>query len=133
MLESEDGFDKMDTGEDDKVNDDAATEPDKQSTPEPLEDDTATDGEDGHGTESIPPALKTTKPQTAKQVGTTRNASKPSTAEPPSPVPPRRELPFTRRSKGYKPAPTEKQLAQSDPNIGGYKKEADNETDDDEL
>ncbi|KAK2811309.1 hypothetical protein FQN50_002185 [Emmonsiellopsis sp. PD_5] len=112
--ESEDGFDTMaidkpgnepatnkgeQEGEDDE---DISTESERQETPEPLEDETATEDEAEAGTK-VPAAKSTPPPATNTRQRTTRASSKQPTASPP----PRRELPFAKKWGGSKPAPVE--------------------------
>lgn len=115
---------------------DAATESDHQSTPEPLEDETASEDEE----EAAPPDKQThehentlSSPPTESRITgpkrTTRGSSKTPVSAPPRKTespPPRRELPFTRRKGAIKSSSTPG-LSEKQGN------ERINDTDDDEL
>ncbi|OJD24918.1 hypothetical protein ACJ73_03720 [Blastomyces percursus] len=124
--ESEDGFDTMDVDkagnqgktnrgnekEDEGENEDLLTESEGQETPDPLEDETATEDE----AEADEPTKAPSPPPTANRgKRATRSSSKHPTSSTTmtmksttSSPPPRRELPFTRRRRGpVKPTPAE--------------------------
>ncbi|PGH00609.1 hypothetical protein GX51_05708 [Blastomyces parvus] len=118
--ESEDGFDTMDidkVGKQGNVNrdnekegegdEDLLTESEGQETPDPLEDETATEDEAEEPTKapSPPPAAnggkRATRASSKQPTSSTTATRKPAT----SGAPPRRELPFTRKKGPVKPTP----------------------------
>lgn len=117
--ESEDGFDTMDVdkignkgnasreNEDEGEGDeDIPTESERQETPDPLEDETATEDEAGEATKapSPPPTANNGKRATrASSKQPTSSTTKKTTSSPP----PRRELPFARTRGPVKPTPAE--------------------------
>ncbi|OAX79701.1 hypothetical protein ACJ72_05977 [Emergomyces africanus] len=118
--ESEDGFDTMDV---DKVgnkgnasrenedqgegDEDIPTESERQETPDPLEDETATEDEADEPAEAPhpPPTARdgNRKQRTLSKQPTASTSTKKTTSSPP----PRRELPFTRRRGPVNPPPAD--------------------------
>ncbi|KAL1958337.1 hypothetical protein VTO42DRAFT_4654 [Malbranchea cinnamomea] len=116
--QSEDSFDTMevDTKAEDEVDNEAtASEPERESTPQPLEDETASEDEEEIAAPSSPPPSKksdsTSKQEeneapsqsASQRVPPTRSPRAPA-ARPTSSPPPRRELPFARRKANPPPA-----------------------------
>ncbi|EEQ91951.1 hypothetical protein RJZ56_006201 [Blastomyces dermatitidis] len=119
--ESEGGFDTMDVDkarkqgkanrdtekEDEGENEDLLTESDGQETPDPLEDETATEDEADEPTKapSPPPTVnggkRATRSSSKQPTSSTTTTRKTTTSSPP----PRRELPFTRKRGPVKPTP----------------------------
>ncbi|EGD92928.1 hypothetical protein TESG_00488 [Trichophyton tonsurans CBS 112818] len=111
--ESDDGFDAMDIDKKDATAtlDGGSTTDERQDTPEPLEDETASEIDDE--APPRPPAPKkggraetisrTTKAAAAQDVKRTRNAPELSTKLEISEPPPPRELPFSKRRAAQKP------------------------------
>lgn len=115
--ESEDGFETMEVDQDKNQDREAEQETDDEqpSTPEPLEDE-------GDGTtddESVPSPVENGKKDGGAQKP---SINRPPLKEPAAP-PPRRELPFARRTPGQKETRRTEVDAES----------TDGETDDDEL
>ncbi|EFE34509.1 uncharacterized protein ARB_06910 [Trichophyton benhamiae CBS 112371] len=111
--ESDDGFDAMDIDKKDATAtlDEGSTTDERQDTPEPLEDETASEIEDevpprppapkkGGRAETIPRTAKAAVAQDAKR---TRNAPELSANLEISEPPPPRELPFSKKRAAQKP------------------------------
>ncbi|EFE39339.1 conserved hypothetical protein [Trichophyton verrucosum HKI 0517] len=111
--ESDDGFDAMDIDKKDATAtlDEGSTTDERQDTPEPLEDETASEIDDevpprppapkkGGRAESIP---RTAKAAVAQDVKRTRNAPELSSNLEISEPPPPRELPFSKKRAAQKP------------------------------
>ncbi|KAI1943850.1 hypothetical protein LOZ66_000437 [Ophidiomyces ophidiicola] len=118
--ESEDAFDPMDVDTEGKEkvkeagdnaeDQETATESDRGSTPEPLEDaETASEEEEPAGArvEEPAPLPSRGKGRSAGLSGDKieKGPSRPAAPKPPSSPPPRRELPFARRGGASKPVP----------------------------
>ncbi|KLJ07626.1 hypothetical protein EMPG_16905 [Blastomyces silverae] len=120
--ESEDGFDTMDVDKvgkhgnanrdnekRDEGDEDLLTESEGQETPDPLEDETATEDEADEPTKapSPPPTAnggkRATRSSSKQPTSSTTTTRKTKTSSPP----PRRELPFTRKRGPVKPTPAE--------------------------